>query len=124
MTEHLNTPVVRIPVMAAIGTGANSGYLDINFTPEDLEPPDEEFWAYHAEGIYEVYWDSRNCKLYLLDEDVGVTVPTPKTKAHAKMLIYLLTGDESVLTNVKSCPVDNSAHPSTIRPDGQEATNS
>lgn len=109
MTEHLNSPVVRIPVMAAIGTGANSGYLDINFTMDDLEPPDENFIQRLSIGKLTSLLLSR------------LSLPT---KAHAKMLIYLLTGDESVFTNVKSCPVDNSAHPSTIRPDGQEATNS
>ncbi len=93
MTDCLNTPVVTVPLMVTIGTGTNAGYLDFNIDPEDLNPPDDEFWE-DKEGFEWWHWDPSHVpKIRWQSSPRHIHLfPNPSTKAHAKMLIHLLTG--------------------------------
>ncbi len=112
MTDCLNTPVVTVPLMVTIGTGTNAGYLDFNIDPEDLNPPDEEFWKEHLADSLILWWSIPRNELYLLHGPIeDARIPMPTTKAHAKMLIHLLTGR----TDLWNPPKDRSTMPT----DGQ-----
>lgn len=113
MTEHLNTPVVTIPLMVTIGTGTNAGYVDFTINPEDLDPPDEEFWnseenftyvdEEHSPSTAYVKWITPTVRHYFYN---------PSTKAHAKMLIHLLTGRNDLWSAPNKPP--------TVPADGQK----
>ena len=105
MTDCLNTPVVTIPLMVTIGTGTNQGYLDFNIDPEDLNPPDAEFWK-DKEGFEYLAVMEERVRWYI-DQRTVYCLPNPSTKAHAKMLIHLLTGR----TDLWNPPKDRSTMP-------------
>lgn len=104
MTEHLNTPVVTIPLMVTIGTGTNAGYVDFAINPEDLNPPDEEFWK-DKEG-FEWVCPHKSPSYVIWEKRLGETccLDNPPTKAHAKMLIHFLTGRTDLWNPPKDRP--------------------
>lgn len=92
MTDCLANPVVAIPLLVSVGTGANTGYLDFNIDPEDLMPPDEKFWSMYSGHDIRPLYISPKGKFWVVAEYLSTEIPVPPTKAHAKMLIHLLTG--------------------------------
>ncbi len=111
MTEHLNTPVVTIPLMVTIGTGTNAGYVDFTINPEDLDPPDEEFWkdkeSFHYVDTGRIEKDgplTAYVRYRLAHTTANHYFYNPPTKAHAKMLIHLLTGRNDLWSSPNKPP--------------------